>query len=401
VHALEGVVVVDFGQYLAGPFGPMIFGDLGADVIKVEPVTGDGMRMVNQPFMGCSRGKRDIGLNVKTEPGKQIALELVERADIVHHNMTAGVAARLGIAYEDCKRVNPDVVYCNTWAYGLEGPQAHFGGLDPIFQAAAGLEYEAGPVRAGNKPLYIRFGMTDTANAMLSVVGCLAALYHQRRTGDGQELWTSLLDGAAMLSSDAMLVDGVAVPRPQLDADQSGIDACYRLYRTIDGWIQIAAVEANQFEGLCRALALPELIDDARFADRAGRHEHRQQLEALFVPIFATRTAIVWSRLLDDAGVPNEIPRDMNAGEEFFFDADNERLGLVAEYDHPIVGRMRQFGAVIDFSETPGRIAGPPPLVGEHTKEILGWLGYDKDQMQALKDEGVVYWPDDAYFWTV
>jgi crotonobetainyl-CoA:carnitine CoA-transferase CaiB-like acyl-CoA transferase len=401
MQALEGVVVVDFGQYLAGPFGPMILGDLGAEVIKVEPVTGDGMRMVNQPFMGCSRGKRDIGLNVKSERGREIALQLVERADIVHHNMTAGVAKRLGIAYEDCKRVNPDVVYCNTWAYGLEGPQAHFGGLDPIFQAAAGLEYEAGPVREGNKPLYIRFGMTDTANAMLSVVGCLAALYHQRRTGEGQELWTSLLDGAAMLSSDALLVDGVAVPRPQLDADQSGIDACYRLYRTIDDWIQIAAVEAEQFAGLCRALGRPELIDDARFADRAGRHEHRHQLEALFAPVFATRTAIVWSRLLDDEGVPNEIPRDMNAGEAFLFDSDHERLGLVAEYDHPIVGRMRQFGAVIDFSETPGRIGGPPPLVGEHTKDILAWLGYDDDQMQALKDEGVVYWPDDAYSWTV
>ena len=105
--------------------------------------------------------------------------------------------------------------------------------------------------------------------------------------------------------------------------------------------------------------------------------------------------------MLDDAGVPNEVPRDTNAGEDFFFDADNERLGLVAEYDHPIVGRMRQFGALIDFSETPGHIAGPPPLVGQHTKEILAWLGYDEEQMQALRDAGVVYWPDDAYPWTV
>jgi crotonobetainyl-CoA:carnitine CoA-transferase CaiB-like acyl-CoA transferase len=401
MHALEGVVVIDFGQYLAGPFGPMILGDLGADVIKVEPVTGDGMRMVNQPFFGCQRGKRDIALNVKSEPGKEIALQLVARADIVHHNMTAGVAKRLGIAYEDCKRVNPDIVYCNTWAYGLEGPLAHFGGLDPLYQAAAGLEYEAGPVREGNTPLYIRFGMTDTANAMLSVIGCLAALYHQRRTGEGQELWTSLLDGAAMLSSDALLVDGDAVPRARLDADQCGIDACYRLYRTNDGWIQIAAVRQDHFEALCRTLGLPALLDDQRFAAAAARAEHRHQLEALLAPQFATRTAIVWSRLLDDAGVPNEIPRDTNAGEAVLFDADNERLGLVAEYEHPKVGAVRQFGNLIDFSETPGRIAGPPPLVGEHTKDILSWLGYDDEQMRTLKDDGVVYWPDDSYPWTV
>jgi crotonobetainyl-CoA:carnitine CoA-transferase CaiB-like acyl-CoA transferase len=401
VHVLGGVVVVDFGQYLAGPFGPMILGDLGADVIKVEPVTGDGMRPVNQAFFGCSRGKRDIALNIKHERGKEIALQLVERADIVHHNMTAGVAKRLGIAYEDCVRVNPDVVYCNTWAYGRDGPLAHFGGLDPLFQAAAGLEYEAGPVHAGNKPLYLRFGMTDTANAMLSVVGCLAALYRQRRTGEGQELWTSLLDGASLLSSDALLVDGEPVPRRQLDADQAGIDACYRLYRTNDGWIQVAAVEQAHFEALCRALGLPELPADARFADRKARQEHRSQLEALLAPCFATRTAIVWSRALDDAGVPNEIPRDTLAGETVFFDADNERLGLVAEYEHPIVGRMRQFGALIDFSETPGRIAGPPPLVGEDTRDILSWLGYDDAQMQELKDDGVVYWPGDDYAWTV
>jgi crotonobetainyl-CoA:carnitine CoA-transferase CaiB-like acyl-CoA transferase len=401
MHALEGVVVIDFGQYLAGPFGPMVLGDLGANVIKVEPVTGDGMRMVNQAFFGCTRGKRDIALNIKADAGKQIALELVERADIVHHNMTAGVAKRLGIAYEDCKRVNPDVVYCNTWAYGLDGPLARFGGLDPLFQAAAGLEYEAGPVRAGNTPLYIRFGMTDTANAMLSVVGCLAALYHQRRTGEGQELWTSLLDGAAMLSSDALLVDGDAVPRPQLDADQTGIDACYRLYRTVDDWIQIAAVEQGHFTALCNALGLAELIDDPRFADRAARHEHRQQLEALLAPRFATRTAIVWSRMLDDAGVPNEVPRDTNAGEAVLFDGDNIRLGLVAEYEHPMAGRMRQYGSFIDFSETPGRIGGPPPLAGEHTRDILGWLGYTEAQMQDLKDEGTVYWPDENYAWTV
>ncbi|MGQ0824519.1 MAG: CaiB/BaiF CoA transferase family protein [Actinomycetota bacterium] len=401
MNALEGVVLVDFGQYLAGPFGPMIIADMGADVIKVEPLTGDGMRNVSQPFFGCQRGKRDIAIDLKKPRGKELALELVARADIVHHNMTKGVANRLGIGYEDCKRVKSDIVYCNTYAYGLEGPQSHFGGLDPLFQAAAGIEHEAGPVSAGNPPLYLRFGMTDTANAMLSVVGSLAALYHQRRTGEGQELWTSLLDGAAMLSSDALLVDGDYVERPKLDADQTGIDACYRLYRTQDGWLQVCAVTHEQWVGLCNALALPELVDDARFADAAARRTHRQQLEALFIPVCASRTSLVWSRLLSDARVPNEIPVDTNSGERVFFDADNERLGLVAEYDHPTMGRMRQFGAFIDFSETPGRSKGPPPMVGEHTREILGWLGYDETQQQQFKDDRVVYWPDDGYMWAV
>jgi crotonobetainyl-CoA:carnitine CoA-transferase CaiB-like acyl-CoA transferase len=401
MHALEGVVLVDFGQYLAGPFGPMIIGDLGADVIKVEPVSGDGMRMANGPFFGCQRGKRDIALDLKSERGLEIALKLVAKADIVHHNMTAGVAKRLGIAYEDCKRVNPDIVYCNTWAYGLEGPLAHFGGLDPLYQAVAGLEYESGPVHAGNAPMYYRFGMTDTANAMLSVVGCLAALYHQRKTGEGQELWTSLLDGGAMFASDATLVNGEPVPRPKLDAAQTGIDACYRLYETNGGWIQIAAIKPAHWEGLCNALGVPELVDDARFASASARAEHRRQLESLLEPRFKTKTAIQWMHALDDAGVPNEPAVDTKAGELVMFDGDNERLGLAVEYEHPLLGRMRQFGNVIDFSETPGLVHGPPPVVGQHTQEILSWLGYGNDEAHALRDERVVYWPEDDYAWLI
>jgi crotonobetainyl-CoA:carnitine CoA-transferase CaiB-like acyl-CoA transferase len=402
--ALDGVRVIDFGQYLAGPFGPMVLGDLGADVIKVEPVRGDGMRAVLGPFLGCQRGKRDIAIDVKSEKGRAIALELVAQADIVHHNMTAGVAKRLGIAYDDCKAVKPDIVYCNTWAYGLEGPQAHFGGLDPLYQAAAGLEYEAGPVAEGNPPLYYRFGMTDTANAMLSVVGCLAALYHQRRTGEGQELWTSLLDGGAMFSSDALLAGGQAVSRPTLDKDQTGIDACYRLYRTVDDWIQIAAVEPEHWEGLCRALGVPELTDDSRFVDRCARHANRVELEALLAECFATRTAIVWSRVLDDYGVPNEVPLETRSGEREFFDADNERLGLVAEYEHPIIGRMRQFGSLVDFSDTPSEITGPAPLTGQHTREIMAWLGHSDEEIASLKEQGVIYYADDHrtdYPWTI
>ena len=401
MHALEGVRLIDFGQYLAGPFGPMVIGDLGADVIKVEPVTGDGMRMAGQPFFGCQRGKRSLALDLKKERGHEIALKLVERADIVHHNMTAGVAVRLGIGYEDCKRVKPEIVYCNTWAYGLEGPLAHFGGLDPLYQASAGLEYEQGPVREGNTPNYLRFGMTDTANAMLSVVGCLAALYHRKVSGEGQELWTSLLDGGSMFASDAILVDGEAYPRPRLDKAQTGTGALYRLYETQEGWLQIAVMEDAQWVSLCAAVGDPDLASDPRFATPEARSENRRQLESLLEPRFLTRTAIVWSRWFDAAGIPNEVAIDPKAGERVMFDGDNERLGLVAEYDHGLFGRMRQFGTLIDFSETPGLIHGPPPLVGEHTIEILEWLGYAQADMDELRAQGVVYWPDENYAWIV
>jgi crotonobetainyl-CoA:carnitine CoA-transferase CaiB-like acyl-CoA transferase len=382
---LEGLRLIDFGQYLAGPFGPMILGDLGMDVIKVEPATGDGMRMAGKPFFGCQRGKRDIALNVKAPEGRELALELVRRADAVHHNMTKGTATKLGIDYEACKTVKPDIVYCNTYAYGFEGPLSHFGGLDPLYQAAAGLEYEAGATQHGNDPLYYRFGMCDAANAMLSVVGVLAALLHRARTGEGQELWTSLLDGGAVFASDAMVKsDGTPVPRPRLDKQTTGVDPAYRLYETQDGWLQVAALKPEQWDALCTTLGVDPSLDRSTAA---------AQLELRF----RTRTAVSWSYNLDDAGVPNEIAIDPKGGDLMLFDADNDRLGLVVDYEHPIMGAMRQFGSTIDFSDTPFRPHRPPPRIGEDTHEILAWLGLDDARMADLKDRGVVNWPDESY----
>lgn len=396
--ALEGVRLIDFGQYLAGPFGPMIISDLGAEVIKVEPVTGDGMRLASKPFFGCQRGKRDIALNIKEPRGLAIALELVRTADVVHHNMTAGVATKLGIDYQDCKQVKPDIVYCNTWAYGLEGPLARFGGLDPLYQASSGLEHESAAVHEGNVPLYYRFGMCDASNAMLSVVAVLGALYHRKRTGEGQEVWTSLFDGGAIFTSDAHLVGGVPAPRPHLDKELMGVSATYRLYRTQDDdWICVAALTDDDFRTLCTVLGVAEIVDDERFATAASRTEHRRQLETIFEPRFRTKTARFWTRTLDDAGVPNEVPVDTQGGEAPLFDSDNVELGLVARYAHPLLGEMRQFGELIEFSETPGRVAGPPPLVGQDTRAVLRELGHLDPEIDALIADGVCYEPDDHY----
>lgn len=391
IHALEGLRLIDFGQYLAGPFGPMILSDFGMDVIKVEPVTGDGMRMAGTPFLGCQRGKRDLALNVKDPAGLEIAMRLVGTADVVHHNMTRGTASRLGIDYEACRQARADIIYCNTYAYGLADPLGHFGGLDPLYQASAGLEFEAGGVPHGHDPLYYRFGMCDAANAMLSVVGVLTALYHRARTGEGQELWTSLMDGGAVFASDVLIrPDGTPSERPVIDANGYGFGPGYRLYPTQEGWLQVCAVSEAEWTALGAAVGIE---NDA--INTGKRENHTTTIEAAFL----TRTALNWSRILDDAGVPNEIAVDTLGGQSLLFDSDNVALGLVADYEHSILGRIRQFGATVNFSDTPGRIFGPPPLVGEHSRQILEDLGYSGSDQEDLRKAGVVYWPDADYPW--
>ena len=383
-HALGKYRLIDFGQYLAGPFGPMILGDLGMDVLKVEPVTGDGMRMAAMPFFGCQRGKRDLALDLKSPEGLEIALALVGTADVVHHNMTKGTAARLGIDYAACKGARDDVVYCNTYAYGLEGPLSHFGGLDPLYQASSGIEHELGAAHHGHDPLYYRYGMCDAANALLSIVGVLEALVHRERTGEGQELWTSLMDGGAVFSSDTLLLPGgTPAMRPKLDAGQHGFDWAYRLYETDDNWICIAALTPEDRKRFLTAMG----IDPSVTADPTPAIENAMH----------TQNAVMWSHTLDDAGVPNEVSLDNQNGMVGLFDADLERLGMVAEYEHPSMGRMRQFGELIHFSETPGLIRGPAPRVGEHSREILEDLGFSGKDQDALKAKGVVTWPDEHY----
>jgi crotonobetainyl-CoA:carnitine CoA-transferase CaiB-like acyl-CoA transferase len=401
-NVLGGLVVLDLGQYLAGPFGPMILSDLGADVIKVEPVTGDSMRMAVAPFVGCQRGKRSIALDLSKPEGLDVLYKLVARADVVHHNMTKGTAARLGVDYETLKKYKPDLVYCNTYAYGEDGPLSHSGGLDPLYQASCGLEYEAGPVHAGNQPLYIRMGMCDTGNAFLSVLGVLLALYRRGIDGIGQAVTTSLLNAGAVFSSDSFLTPGGQSDVASLDAGQTGTGALYRLYRTYDGWIQLAAVGPGHFEALCRTLGRAELSADPRFSTAENRKRNRTALEDELVSQFAAKTSQQLSLELDGAGIPNEIPVDTRSGETFLHDEENLRLGLAVVYDHPILGQLRQFGHLVNFSETPGRVAGPPPMVGEHSLEILEWVGIDADGASRLNADGVVRWPGDGsdYPWS-
>ena len=389
-HALEGIKVLDFGNFLAGPFGAMILGDLGADVYKLESPQGDQMRGATMPFNGCQRGKRDISVDLKTPGGLEVAHRLMQQVDVIHHNMRPGVAERLGIDYEVARKLNPRVIYCHTPAYGITGPRASWPGFDQLFQSSCGCEYEEGG--EGNPPVWYRFGMCDTGNAFQSVIGVLLALYQREKTGQGQFVDTNLLNCGLYYNSDVYIGPDGPFQRPKLDSKQTGLGPLYRLYETEAGWLAIACLNEKHWRGLCAGMGIADLAADVSFATPEARREHGPKLAGMLEARFVGESASHWFAVLDKAGVPCEIA-DEEAGRSWFTNPDMIKNELVVEYQHPQYGKMRQFGHLINFSETPGRIFGPPPLLGQHTKEILAELKYAPEEMTALQSSGAVYWP--------
>jgi crotonobetainyl-CoA:carnitine CoA-transferase CaiB-like acyl-CoA transferase len=350
-------------------------------VYKLESPEGDQMRHVTKPFNGCQRGKLDIVADLKTPEGREIAHRLIRSVDVVHHNMRPGVAERLGVDYETARALNPQVIYCHTGMWGIDGPRATWPGFDQLGQASCGLEEELGG--EGNPPVWYRFGMCDQACACQSAVAVLMALYWRQRTGQGQFLDTSIVSGGLFYSSDQWNGPDGPFQRPRADAEQTGFGPLYRLYETSDGWIALACLGERHWEALGRAL--PAVSADGR-SDAVGLGK---QLEGLI----GAMTAQEAFALLDGHGVPVEIA-DEAATSNWFGAPDLVAAGLVADYPHRDFGRFRQFGHLIHFSETPGRIGGPPPLLGEHSRQVLAGVGYSADEIDDLRRNGVTTWPD-------
>jgi crotonobetainyl-CoA:carnitine CoA-transferase CaiB-like acyl-CoA transferase len=237
---------------------------------------------------------------------------------------------------------------------------------------------------------------------MPSVTALLIALYHRNRTGEGQSMWASIFHGSMLYTADSWLgPDGMPPARPTLDAEQLGIDALYRLYETQDGWLQLAALRPEHWPALCRVIGAAHLLDEARFATAENRREHRAELTAALAEAFKGDLATNWRRELMAAGVPAEVSVNTWDGETILFDDELVRLGLITEYQHPLLGRVRQFGNLITFSDTPGKQERATPMVGQHTREILGELGYADTAVDDYRARGVVTWPGDDYAYGV
>jgi crotonobetainyl-CoA:carnitine CoA-transferase CaiB-like acyl-CoA transferase len=386
---LEGVTVLDLGFAVAGPFGCQVLADLGANVIKVN-ATRDPWWHANHIAYGANRGKRSICIDLKSSDGLAVLHRLVKGADVVHSNMRPDALRRLGCDEESLRAVNPDIIYCHTRGFE-RGPRSDSPGNDQTGSSLAGVTYEDGGCYDGGKPFWSLTSLGDTGNGFLSAIGVMQALYHRARTGDPQSVDTSILNAALLSASAASLqADGTPLPRPALDRMQLGLHPLYRLYQAADGWLCLSAVSDEWWRGLVAALGADALADDERFGTEADRRANGVALGELLEPYFRAAAAADLFAALDGHGVPCEIS-DPDFSRGVFDDPEMRSLGLVVTQQHPKLGRFEHFGTTIDFSDTPGRIFGPPPMVGQHTREIMQEFDFDGDEYEKLLANGAIY----------
>jgi crotonobetainyl-CoA:carnitine CoA-transferase CaiB-like acyl-CoA transferase len=371
--ALDGILVADFSRVLAGPFATMLLGDLGADVVKVEhPDGGDETRAWGPPFHGdhstyylaVNRNKRSLALDLKDDGGRRAARALAGRADVLVENFKAGAAARLGLEFEEVAKDNPGLVWCSVSGFGQEAG-AELPGYDFLVQAMSGLMSITGP--AGGEPTKVGVALVDVLTGLYAFGGVLAALHERDRTGRGQLVEVSLL-GSALASLVNQASSYLCTGRPpRAMGNRHPSITPYETLATADRPLVVAVGNDGQFARLCRVLGLPETADDPRFATNADRVANRDALAALLERALAAREAADWVRVLADAGVPCGLVNDV--GEAF---ALAERLGLDPVAD---AGGVPQVANPIRLSSSPASYRLGPPTLGEHTAELLAWLG--------------------------
>jgi crotonobetainyl-CoA:carnitine CoA-transferase CaiB-like acyl-CoA transferase len=376
---LSGVTVIDFGAFVAGPYASIALTDLGADVIKVEAVTGDPNRSVFRSFTSVNRGKRVIGLDLKSEEGRDIARRLCKHADIAINNFKTGVSARLGIDAKSLHRVNPSLIVLESAAYGSSGPLAERPGFDMVFQALCGHDHRAGGL--GNPPLWNRTSMVDYAGGMLGAAAILQHLYQRARSGHGAELGIGLLNSGIFLLSELIaLPDGRFTGAPPLNHEQSGYRPAEQMYEASDGWVAVAARDDASARRLVHALHLEDTVT------RPGADWDEQEAKAIAGAIRQRPVADLLSAL-ETAGVWAEHCR-RDVEHAVLHDPSLISAGTVHCSTHPDYGQLREIGPLYRFSRSRREAHGHAPLRGQHTRELLTELGYETaaiDEFYARK----------------
>jgi len=375
--ALSHLRVIDLTSNLAGPYCTMMLADQGADVVKVEqPGAGDNARRFppfvegqGAPFMLWNRNKRSVALDLKKPEDKAFCRRLCLDADVVVENYRPGVAARLGLGWEQLSGERPDLIYASISGFGQNGPYRDRGGFDLVAQGMSGLASVNGP--SDGPPMRVPVAISDVSSGMFAAFGVLAALAHRERTGQGQQVDLSLVDSVlAMQVYEAAHYFTLGTNPERLGQGHRG-GSPYQIFPTKDGYIALGAGSQKFWEATARVLGQPELPADARFKTPADRVANNKALVALLEPAFRSETTDYWFRRLDAEGVP--CGPVMNH-QQVFSDPQVLARGMVAEVDHPIAGRTRTLGTPVKLSATPGGVRRPAPRLGEHTDEVRAEL---------------------------
>jgi crotonobetainyl-CoA:carnitine CoA-transferase CaiB-like acyl-CoA transferase len=393
--ALSGIKVVDLTHVMAGPTCTLMLADLGADVIKVEKVPGgDDTRRSKPPqigdeaasFLMMNRNKRGIVVDLKNEQGRDLLLELMATADVVVENYRPDTLAKLGITFEAARARNPGLIWCALSGFGRTGPYAKRGGFDLVAQAMSGIMSVTGASR-DEPPMECGLPLTDITAGLLACIGILAALQARTRTGQGQLVDTSLYEAGIIHTywqSAIALATGVA-PGPMGSAHP--LNAPYQAFRTADGWIVIGGANQTNWLRITQILEAPELAEDPRFRENAGRMAHLRELEDELTRHFVTRPSADWLAKFEAAGVPAGPVYDVN---EMHRDPQTLAREMVTEVPHTTLGSVKTLGLPIKLSETPGGPKRGAPLYGEHTREVLREHGYDDATIDRLIAGGAV-----------
>src|SRR5229473_4062525 len=391
---LAGIRVLDLTSVVSGPLATMFLADQGADVIKIEPLGGDITRHSRQSvsasgefsalFVSTNRGKRSLSLDLKRPEAGMIMRKLIARADVLVQNFRPGTMERLGLGEAVLRADNPRLIYVSISGVGESGPYAGKRVYDPIIQGLSGFaDLQADPKT--RRPRMIRTIVADKTTAIFAAQAVSAALYARERIGEGQHIRLAMLDTMiAYLWPEAMMQYTV------VGQEASAADPNARpdlIFETADGYMTVGTISDSEWQGFCRAADSPGLAEDKRFNTPGGRAANATERIHLMADILAKRTTADWLVRLDEADVP--CAPVLRRGEVMA----NEQVvarGLIKEFDHPGIGRVRQPKPAAEFSDTPSRAPSPAPVIGEHGEEILGELGYDAREIACLASDKVV-----------
>src|SRR6202453_2987508 len=390
---LKGLVVLDFSQLAQGPYATQILGDLGAEIIKVEPPKGDWMRHWSMAdlylngegasYLCLNRNKRSVAIDLKQPAGVEVAKRLAARADILIENFRPGVMDRLGLGWETLSKINPRLVYCASSGFGHTGPYVKRPGQDLLIQAVAGMGFMVG--QADDPPMGVPVGVADFVAAQHIVYAVLAAIYSREKTGVGQRVDVNLLNSllAIMIQELTVYLNGGGAPeRSRSNIPSPYLGAPYGFYKTADGYI---AISMNPLDKLARLIGVEGYEGRSETQVIEGRDEVRRD----FAKGFVKRTTREWLDLLLKEDIWCAPVNDFAEVEKDPQIAENE---MIVQWEQPDVGTVRSIGIPVKFQDTPGKINRPAPAIGEHTTEILrSFGGYTKEEVDALQNQGAVW----------